>query len=156
PASDKGISVHVIPERMARPVAYANTAFLLISSLFLVLSIVVLLLACTNFANILMARASARMREMASRTSLRGSRRRLLQQVLTESFLITTMGGLLGVFLGLGISRFAGSPVHLQNFPLHLDTTFDWRMFTFALALVAVTGISVGLSLALNATRVDV
>lgn len=156
PASDKGISVHVIPERMARPVAYANTAFLIISSLFLVLSLIVLVLACTNVANILMVRASSRMREMAIRTSLGASRGRLLRQVLTETILVTTLGGMFGVLLGLGVSRLVSSPIHLQNFPLHLDTSFDWRMFAYAFAIVAVTGISVGLSLALNVTRVDV
>jgi putative ABC transport system permease protein len=100
PASDKGISVRVMDERLARPIPYANDAFIMFSLVFLILGALVLLLACTNIANILMVRACARQREMAIRAALGGARSRLVRQMLTETILIALFGGLAGVVLG--------------------------------------------------------
>jgi predicted permease len=155
PASDKGFSVRVLPEKMARPIPYANSAFILISALFLVLSAIVLLLACTNVANILMARASLRMREMAIRTALGGKRVRLIRQMLTETLLLALLGGSLGLSLGSWISSLISS-IHFPNFPLQLDTSFDWRVFAYAFSVVLFTGVFAGLSSALKATKTDV
>ncbi|HEV7218278.1 MAG TPA: ABC transporter permease [Terriglobales bacterium] len=155
PASDKGFSIRVIPEKLSRPIPYANTAFLLISALFLILSGVVLLLACTNVANILMARASSRMREMAIRTALGGGRGRLVRQMLTETMLLASLGGVLGVLFGMWAGRLSGS-IHFPNVPLQLDTGFDWLVFVYAFAVVLLTGIFVGLAPALIATRAEI
>jgi predicted permease len=155
PASDKGFSVRVLPERLSRPIPYANNAFLLISALFMVLSAIILLLACTNVVNILMAHASARMRELAIRTALGGSRARLVRQMLTETMLLATLGGLLGVLLGMWASGLSGS-IHPPSVPLQLDFGFDWPVFAYAFGLVLFTGIFVGLGPALKATKADV
>ena len=155
PATDKGFSVRVLPERQSRPIPYANNSFLLISALFLVLSAIILLLACTNVMNILMARASSRMPELAIRTSLGGSRVRLVRQMLTETMLLVMLGGTLGVLLGMWASGLTGA-IHPSGLPLQLDFGFDWPVFAYAFALVLVTGIFVGLVPALNATRADV
>jgi predicted permease len=155
PASDKGFSVRVLPERLSRPIPYANNAFLLISALFLVLSAIILLLACTNVVNILMAQASSRMRELAIRTALGGSRARLVRQMLTETMLLAGFGGLLGVLLGMWASGLSGS-IHPSGLPLQLDFGFDWRVFAYAFGVILFTGIFVGLGPALNATRADV
>jgi predicted permease len=155
PATDKGFGLRVLPERQSRPIPYANNSFLLISALFLVLSAIILLLACTNVVNILMARMSSRMPDLAIRTALGGSRTRLVRQMLTETMLLATLGGILGVLLGMWASGLTGA-IHPSGLPLQLDFGFDWPVFAYAFALVLVTGIFVGLVPALNATRADV
>jgi predicted permease len=155
PASDKGFSVRVLPERLSRPIPYANNQFLLISALFLMLSAIILLLACTNVVNILMAQASSRVRELAIRTALGGSRGRLVRQMLTETMLLASLGGVLGVLLGMWASGLSGS-IHPSGLPLQLDFGFDWPVFAYAFGMVLFTGMFVGLRPALNATRADV
>jgi putative ABC transport system permease protein len=155
PVTDKDLSVRVMDERLSRPIPYANNAFVAFSGLFLILGALVLLLACTNIANILMTRASIRQREMAIRAALGGARSRLLRQMLTETLLTALLGGIAGVILGAGLSRLASS-AHLSNIPVRLGFGFDWRVFVYALAAVVFTAISVGLSPALRATRADV
>jgi predicted permease len=152
PASDKGFGVRVLPERQSRPIPYANNSFLLISALFLVLSAIILLLACTNVVSILMAQTSSRMRELAIRSALGGSHRRLVRQMLTETMLLASLGGLLGVLLGMWSSSLSGA-IHPSGVPLQLDFGFDWPVFAYAFGLVLFTGIFVGLAPALNATR---
>ncbi len=155
PVTDKDLSVRVMDERLSRPIPYANNAFIVFSGLFLILGVFVLLLACTNIANILMARASVRQREMAIRAALGGARSRLLRQMLTETLLTALLGGIAGVTLGAGLSHLASS-THLSNIPVRLGFGFDWRVFVYALAAVLFTAVSAGLSPALRATRADV
>ncbi len=155
PVTDKDLSVRVMDERLSRPIPYANNAFIVFSGLFLILGALVLLLACTNIANILMARASVRQREMAIRAALGGARYRLVRQMLTETMLTALLGGIAGVSLGAGLSRLASS-THLSNLPIRLGFGFDWRVFAYALAAVVLTAMSAGLSPALRATRADV
>jgi predicted permease len=155
PVTDKDLSVRVMDERLSRPIPYANNAFIVFSGLFLILGGLVLLLACTNIANILMARASVRQREMAIRAALGGARYRLVRQMLTETMLTTLLGGIAGVTIGAGLSHLASS-THLANIPVRLGFGFDWRVFVYALAVVVFTAIAAGLSPALRATRADV
>jgi predicted permease len=155
PVTDKDLSVRVMDERLSRPIPYANNAFLVFSGLFLILGALVLLLACTNIANILMARASVRQREMAIRAALGGARYRLVRQMLTETMLTALLGGIAGVTIGAGLSHLASS-THLSNIPVRLGFGFDWRVFVYALAAVLFTAVSAGLSPALRATRADV
>jgi predicted permease len=155
PASDKGIGVRVMDERLSRPVPYANNAFIVFSGLFLFLGGLVLLLACTNIANILMARASVRQREMAIRAAMGGGRSRLLRQMLTETVLTALLGGVAGVLLGAWFTRLLRA-IHISGFPLRLDFGLDWRVFVYALAVVLLTALLAGLSPALRATRADV
>jgi len=155
PLTDKDLKVRVMDERLSRPIPYANNAFIIFSGLFVILGALVLLLACTNIANILMARASVRQREMAIRAALGGARSRLLRQMLTETMLTALLGGIAGVTLGASLSYLASS-THLSNIPIRLGFGFDWRVFVYALAAVIFTAISAGLSPALRATRADV
>jgi predicted permease len=155
PATDRDLSVRVMDERLSRPIPYANNAFIVFSGLFLILGALVLLLACTNIANILMARASVRQREMAIRAALGGARYRLVRQMLTETMLTALLGGIAGVTLGAGLSHLASS-THLANIPVRLGFGFDWRVFVYVLAVAVFTAIAAGLSPALRATRADV
>jgi predicted permease len=155
PSTDKWFTVRAIPEKRARPIPYANDAFVAISGLFLVLAAFVLLLACMNVENILLARGAARQREMAIRAALGAARARLIRQMLTESVLLALFGGAAGLILGMWASRLA-SAIHVQNLPLHVDATFDWRVFAFATTSALGTGIVVGLLPALRASSADV
>jgi predicted permease len=154
-AVEKPLKVRLIAERLSRPIPYANNAFILISGLFVVLAALVLLLACTNVVNILLARATVRQREVAIRAALGAGRARLARQVLTETFLIALAGGIGGLALAKGLGRLASS-IHFPNFPLQLDSNLDWRVLVYAFAAIAATTLLVGLSPAFYATRADV
>lgn len=155
PASDRWYTVRAVPEKSARPIPYANQAFLAIAGLFLGLACFVLLLACMNVENILLARGAARQREMGIRAALGARRSRLVRQTLTESLLLAILGGAAGLALGAWADRWIRA-IHFQSVPLQFDTTLDWRVFTFGAASVLIIGILVGLLPALRASAADV
>ncbi|MGC2333114.1 MAG: ABC transporter permease [Candidatus Acidiferrales bacterium] len=151
PATDKWFTVRAVPEKLARPIPYANNAFVVFSGLFMVLAAFVLLLACLNVENILLARGTSRQREMATRAALGAGRARLICQMLAESVLLGILGGVAGLILGVWVDHLTTS-FRLPNIPLHVDGTFDWRLFAFAIGCALATGIIVGLLPALHAS----
>jgi predicted permease len=153
--TDKGISVRVVPETLSRPSPDVGTMIPVVAGLFLLLAALVLLLACLNVANILIARATVRQHEMAIRSALGAGRARLMRQVLTEAILLALLGGAAGVILGAWASSSVSSMLPKTNPPFHFDFGFDWRVFAYALGAALFTGFIVGLWPALRAARTN-
>ncbi len=107
PGTNKDVTVSVIPERMARPQANASTAMPLVVSVFLAMVALVLVVTCVNLANLLLVRASGRAKELAVRAALGAGRARLIRQLLTESLLLSIVGGAAGAGIGWWLSRLA-------------------------------------------------
>ena len=128
---------------------YIGSAFLMI------LSGSVLLIACANLANLLLARGMARRREMAIRLSVGGSRRRLIRQLLTESVVLAVMGGAAGLLVAMWCAAF----LNVIKLPLPIDfalgVQLDWRVLAFTFAVSVATGIVFGLIPALHASKLD-
>ncbi len=115
----------------------------------------VLLIACANVANLLLARAAVRGREMAIRLAIGAARRRLVRQLLTESILLAGLGALAGaLFARWGTSMLVASLSRGQA-PVSLDLTLDGRVLAFTLIVAVATGILFGLAPAWRSTHVD-
>ena len=115
----------------------------------------VLLIACANVANLLIARAFARQREIAVRLSLGASRGRLVQQLLVESLALSFAGAVMGVFLSVVLTRSLLSLVPSGSSPILISARPDLRILAFTLILTSLTGVIFGLVPALRASRVD-
>ena len=115
----------------------------------------VLLIACTNVANLLLARASARQREFAVRMAIGASRFRIVRQLLTESLLLSFLGAMGGFLLALAGSRLLIRLISSASNPLEIDVAPDLRVFGFTIAVAFLTAILFGLAPALRATRVE-
>jgi predicted permease len=149
PKSHSGWTIHLRPLALqvagkARPVL-----FILLGAVALVL-----LIACANVANLLLCRCAARGREMAVRTAIGAGRGRLLRQLLTESVLLSALGGAIGLLLAAGAIQLilAFSP---PNIPRLNQTTLDGRVFVFSLLLSLAAAVIFGLAPAWQASKVN-
>ncbi len=109
----------------------------------------VLLLVCANVANLLLSRAAGRQREISVRLSLGATRARLIRQLLTESLMLSTAGGV----LGLALARWGQS---LLPAPVGTTAPVDWRILAFTAGVTVLTGIVFGIAPALRTTTMDV
>jgi predicted permease len=113
----------------------------------------VLLLACVNLANLLLARATERRKELAIRLSLGASRGRIVRQLITESVLLSLAGGLGGLLLATWINSLVASIKLPTDIALVFDLRLDWRVLLFALVVSLATGIIFSLLPALQSSR---
>ncbi len=116
----------------------------------------ILLIACANLAGLTLARSSARQKEMCIRLALGAGRARLIRQLLTESVLLSLMGGALGILVAVwGVYAITAlfSSSYEQAFPFAISP--DWRILVFALATTPITGVLFGLAPAVRGTRAD-
>jgi len=114
--------------------------------------VAVLLIGCANLANLLMARATLRSREIALRLALGARRGRVIRMLLTESLLLATLGALLGVLFGYGLLQWIQGLLPPFYFPAEANISMDGRVLLFLMAVTVVTSIAFGLSPALQAS----
>jgi predicted permease len=117
---------------------------------------IILLIACANVAGLLLSRAATRQKEMAVRLALGASRSTILRQLLTESVLLSVLGGMIGIlfaFWGLHAITALVTGRSSTSFPYVVSP--DWRVLSFALGICFLTGVLFGLAPAFRSTRVD-
>jgi predicted permease len=152
---DKSEQVAVTPMRDAQIRNMKNALYVLLTAVAFVL-----LIACANVANLLLARSAARQRELAIRAALGASRWRVVRQLLTESILLSAAGGVLGLLLGVigvrGLLLLVPGDIPRLSNPDQLQGLFalvDWRILMFTAGVSVVTGILFGLFPALQVSN---
>jgi putative ABC transport system permease protein len=155
PQTNKGQVVRVFPERVARPDPGSADSLPLVVTIFLVLVGLVLMVACINVANLLLARSAARQKEIAVRASMGATRFRLIRQMLTESIILAVAGGAAGALLGMWVCAALEQMRPLGDFPLRFGFTFDWRVFGYVALVASASGILAGLAPALRTSRAN-
>jgi predicted permease len=150
--NDRSRVLTVLPESEARVPRAARNTVLGMFALLTVVVAVVLLIACSNVANLMLTRASARRAEMGVRIALGATRGRIVRQLLAESMLLAGLGGSVGLLLAWLLTRALAS-VRLPGVPLALDVAPDGRVVVFALLVTLITGVLFGLVPALHASR---
>ncbi len=155
PASNENARPLLIPEAEANLPPQIRGAAIGFSGLAMGAVGFVLLIACADVSNLLMARASSRQREISLRLALGAGRNRLARQLLTESLLLSSLGGGVGLLLALSISRFLSSLQPPLPIPVHLDFSPDYRVLLFCALATLATGVLFGLAPALRSIKVD-
>lgn len=154
PSIDGGMAVRLMPPGLVMP--ELRNAMIAFSGALLLTVLLVLLIACTNVASLLLARATQRRREMAVRTAVGATRARLAWQLLTESVTLSVIGAAFGLGIAYGLIQVAQASLPRTDITLTLDLRLDWRVMAFVVVLAVLTGIGFGLAPALHASKADV
>jgi predicted permease len=124
------------------------------TGLMMIVFVLVLLIACTNAASLLLARATGRAREMATRAALGAGRARLMRQMLVESLMLAGLAGAAGIAIAWAMSRLL-MELKPGNLPIALEIPMDWRVVLFTVAVSMATGVVFGLAPALRSSAVE-
>jgi predicted permease len=154
PDIDDGMAIKLTPPGLVDP--SVRSAVIAFSGALMLTVLLVLLLACTNLASLLLARAVHRRKEIAVRMAIGATRFRLARQLLTESLMLSLIGAALGLAIGDVLMQVTRASIPRTDFALTLDLRTDWRVVGFVLALAVLTGIAFGLVPAVHASRPDV
>ena len=153
PAADEGWGIKVEPLHAAYHRQMQTPLLIMLGAV-----LFVLLIGCANVANLLLARATGRKREVAIRVAIGATHRRLIYQLLTESLLLALVGGAVGVLLAYLGDRLL--TLEMNRYQLSLPNAkvvdLDWRVLLFSLAITLATGVVFGLAPALTAAKADV
>ena len=152
--TDKGRRVTLLPAGTRVPLPRELRPVLL--GFFLLLTGLVMTLACTNLANMLIARGANRRKELAIRLAIGAGRFRLIRQMMAEGILLSLLGGIAGFALAYGLTVLNSRFTPPMGVPVERDFSLDWRAALFAFGLALVCGIGFSLAPALQATRADV
>jgi putative ABC transport system permease protein len=151
PKENAGRSVLLMPPGLFIP-DIRNSIFAF-SGLLAVVGALVLLLACVNLANLLLARATERRKEIGIRLAIGASRGQLVRQLLTESTMLSLAGGAIGLLLATWVNHLVSSIRLPTDIALLFDLRIDWRVLVFTLVLSVLTGMAFSLIPALQASK---
>ncbi len=143
----------VAPETKARPDLAVSSFIPAMAASLMALVGLILLIACANVANLLLARAAGREKELAIRSALGASRGRLFRLLLVESTLLGILGGLAGAVMALWATDLLSSIKLAMDEPVRFDVRPDWRVFVFAFVVALVTGVAAGLLPSFQSSR---
>jgi macrolide transport system ATP-binding/permease protein len=151
--TDNGRRVTLLPAGTRVPLPRQWRPVLL--GFFLLLTGLVMTLACTNLANMLIARGANRRKELAIRLAVGAGRFRLIRQMMAEGILLSLLGGIAGLALAYGLSVLNSRFTPPMGVPVESDFGLDWRAAVFAFGLAVVCGVGFSLAPALQATKAD-
>jgi putative ABC transport system permease protein len=151
PDTNKGVGVNIEPLHQAIVGDELKTTTLVLGGVVTF----VLLLACANIANLILARGLGRAREIAVRAAIGGSRMRIMRQLITESLILGLAGGVVGLAFSWAVLRIASTVIPERTIPESIVLGLDWRLSVFAVGLTLATGVIVGLVPAWHAVRVS-
>jgi predicted permease len=159
PKDDKDLSVHLIPGgTRTQPWLVANGVISVTTGVMVAVVLLVLLVACANVTNLMLARGASRAREMAIRVAVGAGRVRLVRQLLTESFLLSLAAGVIGLLFALWFSeqstRFYPT-LDFQTADIDYESRFDFRLLPFTFLISLATVVLFGLFPAVRASKVD-
>ncbi len=154
PGTDQGMALRLTPPGLVDP--NLRGAVIAFTGALMLTVVLVLMIACSNLASLLLARSAQRRKEIAVRMAIGATRIRLTRQLLTESLMLSVVGTAFGLLLGSFLMRLAQASLPSTDFALTLDLRMDWRVVFFVVSLALSTGIGFGLVPALYASRPNV
>ena len=153
PEEHKGTRVLVIPENRARPDPSLSEFLPVLAVIFMGMVALVLFIACSNVANLMIARALERQRDLVIRSAIGASRWRLIRLQVVEGLVLAAIAGLAGLLLARVAGQALTAFTPTGDIPINQDLPFDWRIYPFTMLVSAIAGIATALWPARQASR---